>query len=50
VTCYDDAVEFLNTLRGQIERAQGNPSLVVLTKLAETLGLDVYELLRPTRR
>ena len=30
---------------GQIERGVGNPSLRVLVKLAETLGLDVAELL-----
>lgn len=30
---------------GQIERQQGNPSLLVLVALATTLGLDVVDLL-----
>ena len=34
---------------GQIERGVGNPSLRVIVRLADTLGLDVGDLLDPVQ-
>ena len=38
------------TYVSQIERGIGNPSLLILQKLATVLGMPVFELLAPKRR
>lgn len=43
------AAEVDRTYVSQIERGIGNPSVAVLARLAHQLGLDVSELLRPSK-
>lgn len=43
------AAEVDRTYVSQIERAVGNPSVRVIVKLSECLGLDISDLLEPVR-
>lgn len=42
------AADVDRTYVSQIERATGNPSLLILCRLADVLGVDVVALLSPT--